>query len=395
MSRLRPLLLLILAGMTISLSGCHSDSGAPPQSTAPTATPTRIQFASIGSRGIFDPSLTQDAGTGRLWMSYSAVNPSVMWPTQNLNVVTTRLAFSDNGGTSWVEAGTTINNALDVTIPLAPPNNAGTWHHEVSKLVYDHDPAAPVNARWRLFWHHYLIVNDQRLFEHGWIGYKEASTPTGLAGATERKLFGALGYDAANNMQGGTTGSPVGGAPLIAFHTAFHQDLSGCAVLSEPGVVATASGLYLSILCGEAAPALNHRIVLMRCANPCDPTQATNWAYVRTIFQDVDAVAVGALNFSATDLFESGGKIYLMISPATNTPIPDAYNGCFVYEFSDIVTGTLTGGGTGITQIAGTPGSFNGACAYHAGATTAGFLYGEVLLTAPDLFRIFMSGRTL
>lgn len=370
--------------MCVAFSGCSdgSDAGAGSE----TAAPSRLLFAGIGSHGIFDPALTRDDTTGRLWLSYSAVDPSVMWPIQNVDVVKTRLAFSDNNGFSWTDSGSAVNAATDVTLPLVPPNSSGTWHHEVSRLLFD--PNGPAGARWRLMWLHYLLVNGDRRFEHGWIGYKEASTALGLAGATERKLIAALAYDVTNNVQGGATGSPVGGAPLISVQT-LHADLSACQVPTEPALLSTSANLYLVLDCVEAT--LNHRIVLLRCAQPCNVTIAGNWTYVRTIFQNADAAAIGFINFSAPDLFESSGKRYLVVSPASNLPFQDSYNGCLVYEFSDINAGTLVSAGLGIQQINGGAGTFNGACGYHA-SHSRGVMYGEVNPAATDKFRLFSSG---
>ena len=136
---------------------------------------------------------------------------------------------------------------------------------------------------------------------------------------------------------------------------------------------------------------MNHRIVLLRCTQPCDVTIPGTWTYIRTIFQNVDAAAIGFVNFSAPDLVESQGKRYVVVSPVSNTPFSDSYNGCRVYEFSDINAGTLTSGGPGIKQINGTAGTFNGACGYHP-SHTGGVVYGEVSPAATDKFRLFASG---
>ena len=39
-------------------------------------TQKKLTFTGVGSGGIFDPSVTKDPTTGKLWMSYSAVEPS-------------------------------------------------------------------------------------------------------------------------------------------------------------------------------------------------------------------------------------------------------------------------------------------------------------------------------
>ncbi len=378
--RILALLYIVLA---LGLAGCgNSNKSSPP----PPPASSRLTFPSVGSHGVFDAALTRDDPTGRIWMSYSAVDPSQQWPAQNVDVVTTRLASSDNNGTTWTDSGLVVNSATDVTLPLAPPNNAGTWQHEVSRVLYD--PNASAGARWRLMWHHYLQVNGRRVFEHGWIGYKEAATTLGLATATERKLFVGTFYDAQNNVQGGTTGSPLGGAPIIALHT-LHPDLNACLVFTEPGLLSTPTALYLALACAEVP--LNQRIILLRCAQPCDATVPGNWTYVRTMLRNTDAAAIGFVNFSAPELIESQGRRFLVVSPVSNQPFPDSYNGCLVYEFADLNAGTLVSGGTGLKQVNGTAGTFNGACGYHP-SHTGGVVYGQVDPTATDKFRLFASG---
>ena len=69
---------LIILTVCLSLSyGCGSSS---PDNPAPTFTlspsPERITFSGTGTLGIFDPSITRDPATGRLWMSFSSIDNS-------------------------------------------------------------------------------------------------------------------------------------------------------------------------------------------------------------------------------------------------------------------------------------------------------------------------------
>ena len=100
------------------------------------------------------------------------------------------LGHSDDSGATWVH-DKIISAYGDVTVGLAAPNNAGTWINEVSSLLYDANAVS--DSQWKLFWHHYLAINevnsanDGRHFEHGWLAYKSAATPTALDVATEHK----------------------------------------------------------------------------------------------------------------------------------------------------------------------------------------------------------------
>ena len=386
---LTPRLLLMLSLFAICLLqiGCSSSSS----SNTPVL-PERIIFTGIGTHGIFDPAITRDPSNGRLWMSYSAVDPSLSWPTQNYDVVSTRLAYSTNYGSSWTDSGTVVNAVLDVTLPRTAPN-AGTWINEVSQLIYD--PGAVAGERWKLMWHHYLLINGTRSFVDGWIALKMASTPEGLAAATEIKLFGAYLYDAANNTAGGTTLSPVGGAPLIQLNTALDAALNTC-VFSEPGMYATNDALYLSMLCVHI-PDINRQIVLFKCSSPCNTGSASSWTYLGTALQASDAAALGFdTGFSAPGLFEAGGAVNLVVTPVqtSDAPWPDYYSGCRIFRFANLDTAQLQTTGaqpTLIDSVNGTTGSFNGACTYHTSASYSGMLYSELNTSVTDRFQIYKS----
>lgn len=349
--------------------------------------PSMLDLGSVSTKGIFDPSLTYDSSTSKLWMSYSAADTSLnLNPSQT--VVSTRLAFSTDAGSTWTDSTLVANSSLDVALSFSGLPASGTWHNEVSRVIYD-PYSTNASNRWKLFSHHYLIINTtnpaiERRFEHGWIGYKSASTAENLAAATEIKLFGASGYDNANNTQAGQTGSPIGGAPVINLHS-LHSDLNNCAVFSEPGFLSTSSYIYMSIACFEIP---NVRIALLRCTQPCPVT--SGWSYVATLLQNTQASALGYINFSATELFDYNGSNYLMVTPEGTLGSPGIYHGCLVYKFTDINAGALLGSPTYIKEISGTANSFNGACGYTKESLT-GILYSEVNSSDLYSFQIFKS----
>ncbi len=380
----------ILWALALLLIGCGSSGGG---SSTGTVAAERITFAGVGSHGIFDPSLALDPANGRVWMSYSAVEPSVSWPTQNIDVIATRLAYSDNNGKTWTDSGTIVNNFLDVNLPLASPNNAGTWVNEVSQLIYD--PGAAVAERWKLLWHHYLIINGVRHFEHGWLGMKMADKPEDLGAAPEMKLFSGYLYDSSNNTAGGTSRSPVGGAPLVQLDTALDPALNTC-VFTEPGMYASNSALYVGLQCEHLADS-NRLIVLLKCASSSNPGSAASWSYLGTVLQKSDATAFGFdSGFAAPGMFASAGSLYLVVTPVqtSGAPWPDYYNGCRIFKFSNIDSALLQKTGsqpTLIGSVDGSAGSFNGACGFHSSATNSGMLYSEANTSVIDKFQVFMS----
>lgn len=348
--------------------------------------PEKLTVGSVSNLGIFDPALTFDSTTNILWMSYSGVNTSAqVEPTQR--VVSTRLASSTDGGATWSDQAVVLAGIDNVSLSFPGLPAQGAWQNEVSKILYDPN-SVNANDRWKLLTHHYLEVKTtdssaDRRFEHGWISYRKASTPLLLASATEVKLFSAGLYDSANNSLGGTTGSPLGGAPVYTLQT-LHPELNNCLIFTEPGLLSTATKLYLSLICVEAA---NFRVALFSCNQPCAVT--SGWSYVKTLLQNSEAAALGYLNFSASELFTFQNENYLMVSPEGVTGVPGIYHGCYVYKFTDIATGTLTST-TPSKKIEGTMNSFNGACTFHASARN-GFYYSEFNAQSSDVFRIFKS----
>lgn len=352
----------------------------------------QISFASQSEIGIFDPNLAAKPNDNHVWMSYSEVTQSTLWPQQNFHVVSTKLAVSNNQGEDWLGVAV-LNPAQDVTVQLAAPFNAGTWVSEVSSLVYD--KAADDEEKWKLIWHHYLQINSDRKFEHGWFGYKSAASPQELATAEEIKLFSGFGYDSINNTENSITQTPVAGTPKIML-SQLHDDLSACLIATEPGFYSTESSLYLSLNCIEINPS-NNRIVLLSCAHPCDVSQPLSWVYVKTLLNNNDAISQGFERFSATDLFESNGNTYLWVTPVSSSPFDEAYNGCVAYQFSDLTTGELVnvnGKLKPVLQLDGLENTFYGACAYHQAAEKAGIIIGEVFPTQTEVFRMFKTQAT-
>ncbi len=380
---------LILAGTMISACAAQSQVNQQP----PGKLGQLVSVGEVSRGGIFDPSVADTPPGQRAWMSYSAVDPSPRWPTKNSRTITTRLAYSDDRGATWKDLGSRVNELTEVE----QSGRGGTWSNEVSSLVFDTE--APAEERWKLFWHHYLTVDEDRKFENGWIGYKTAATPEGLREAKEVKLFGAKGYKELNDRAGGVTGSPLGGPPAIQVHRL--QSDGGCIVLSEPGVMATPSGIYFASNCFEfniLPPGITSKIVLLKCASPCHPTSPAAWRFAGTFLRDKDASAFGGDSFSGSDLFTQNGQAYLIVSPVSSRPVHGAYNGCLVFRIADLETAKLEqtqGRFVPVKEIRGRPNTFNGACTYAPAVSAAGFIYGEIKFADKPLFQIYRTGDGL
>jgi hypothetical protein len=344
--------------------------------TSATAALAEIAMAGAPDHGIFDPSVAGD-GTGALYMSLSGVASATPGGTFAKAGVRTYLAVSADLGSSWKLAGA-VNPDIGVTLGQAPTN--GRWQNEVSALVYD--ALAPKETRWKLIWHQYLNIDGTRKFEHGWIAYKQASTPGGLAAAKPMKLFTGAAYDAVNDNPAGWTRSPIAGAAVNKMQQ-LAPALGTCIAASEPGFLSKADALYMSLVCFKSGSAgITNDVFLLKCARPCNAAAPGAWKYTGTALTTADAQTLGLGKFSASDLFSNNGQDFITVSPEGNTPVPGAYQGCNVFRFATIASGKVArdAGGRPIpaASVNIAPGSFNGACSYQPAGANKGLLAGRI-----------------
>ncbi|MCB0365360.1 MAG: hypothetical protein H6624_08550 [Bdellovibrionaceae bacterium] len=388
---------IILISLIIGGVGCSSEDNRdgeeePIPEPPPVPLEAEIRLPSQGENGLFDPSLDQVPGSGRVYMSYSSVAPSLMWPMFNGHSVHTRLAYSDDGGRVWADSNLALNENKDVTLQVPEfAHHAGTWHSEVSKLAYD-----PRSGQWLLIWFRYLLINHERMFAHSWFSFKQASLPENLPSATEYKLMGAGAYDSRNNTKDGSTGSPIGAPPLMMLNQ-LHPELARCGVISEPGILVQGDSLYLAMNCHELLPVEETRIILLRhrCSPlGCDYLDPAQWSFVSTLLAEADAQRLGFRNWTASDLFEYSGEFYILLTGTSNQPWERAYSGCEVFKFSNLDQGVLVSDGNGPVRFGSVIGGgerFRGACAFHKGLTEGGILLSQAYPEDTRTFRLFRS----
>jgi hypothetical protein len=365
--------------MVVALASCGGGGGS---SNAPT-TPSAVELAIVGTpgtSGVFDPAPASD-GTSALWMSHSMVRPSPN--LASMNQVRTRIATSVDGGRTWTDLGIDPNGlAYD---DFEVPDGAGgrqwaTWRYEVSRLL--HDPDDIPSRRWKLLWHRVLAIDSGPIFQDSWIGLSTAPAITGPWGA-ERKLFTGSDYNA-------TDMNAFIGAPEFPLATLSPVQLGGCAVPTEPGILARTDGIYVSLQCAPAG-----KIVLLRCDRAF-----SSCSYLGDVLAASEAAQFSqsgqSLNgFSASELVEAGGSVYLIATGYE--PPPDTYRGCLVFRFADLGSAALERSGGKpvlVKRVTGSGGSFNGACGYHAAASGSGIIYSE-FSSANQRFHLFRSGINL
>lgn len=351
-----------------------------------------IVFPGIGDRGIFDASLERERRSRRVWMSYSAV-AQVAVAGVPIDHVSTRLAVSQDRGETWADQGVVLNSAQAEALPPAGFGTApAVWQHEVSRLVYDR--RAPESERWKLFWHRYLQVddgipmNDDRKFQHGWIGLRTAAQPAALALAPERKLFSAALYDVTPAVA--AYNDAILGPPEVRGDE-LDPSLADCLAFTEPGATATLRGLYLSLVCGTANPAAR-RIIVLRWPYPDGP-----WEYLGVALDAASAAGIdaGYTGFSAPDLYSRGRRVFLIASP-TASPF-DFYSGCLVFRLQSPHDAALRdrdadGRPDVLLAVPGDPGGFSGACGYSPWSRHSGLILGRAQLADPVRYHLVETG---
>lgn len=399
--------LLISLFVVFFLGACGGSSSS---SSFAAPTPERIIITGSGSLGIFDPSVTRDPDTSRLWMSYSSVDTSIYHDPSTYWAVSIRLAYSDDDGVTWQDGGVVV--APNVETILGPmtenhptgsilEDSEGIWQSEMSSLI--HDPSATEGEQWKLIWVQYLHVDTTSYFaDHSWIAMKMALTPLGLETATPVKLFGGAGLQPDGSNAGSPVFSPTGGIPVIQLNTDIPQAIDGqdvselnWCIFAEPGLTATVSAVYLAIYCADAsAVPITEYIVYFRCSSPCTMTNAASWEYLGRLLSPTDAqTATGDHHYQAPAFVEKNGTTYLLVTPVDTTS-GDGYSGCRVYEFNDVNSNQLRRNNGQLVEVAridGDANTHNGACAAFSG------LDGGILLSqfgtkgTADAFKIIKS----
>lgn len=343
--------ILVILFTLLTITACN-DSNNDNKPTSDYPQPIEIDLIPSGhaAKGIFDPSTEYDPETGKIWLSYSAVDESPSFNATTDWVVSTRLAYSEDNGASWTDYGA-VN-------PFEEVSDLGTFVHEVSTIVYDsRDTSEP----WKLFWLKYFILpNNSRNFSYSWIGVKSAVTPEGLTTATEKRLFAGSIYEDA--------------VDIIQLNTELDMELNKCLAFTEPGVVSTSSALYMSLGCLYSAGTQQDVILLKFTGDSSNITDSTEWSYLGTLLESANASTHGSYTrYTGSELVEKDDDYYLLVSPGSDTPVDAHYNGCLVYQIPDLNTPSITyqdelAVGLGRDD-------FYGSCDYNSHLSELGILY--------------------
>lgn len=171
-------------------------------------------------------------------------------------------------------------------------------------------------------------------------------------------------------------------------------DLNLC-VFAEPGLHATNSAVYLAIFCADATTdPITEYLVYFRCNSPCDMTSSASWEYLGRLLTPADAqAATDDDHFQAPALVEKDGKTYLIVTPVDTTS-NNRYNGCRVYEFSDVNSNQLrrsSGQLVEVTRIDGDASLHHGACAAYSELAGGILLSQFEASSTAETFKIYKS----
>lgn len=277
-------------------------------------------------RGYGDPSLEYDSATGTLWLSYSWLNIEISDagppPVFDLGV-RTHLARSDDNGNSF----TFVRAVNDMAMEAHPDTGVMGWSvHEVSTLVKE--PAGDWQVLWYKYFNPFGTVTgvDER---QEYLYWRTTAATPGQLGDVSEVWATALAT------------SPSWGAP-INFNDI--PELADCVTLTEPGLFSFNNDIFLASSC-LIADASGRRVDLERLV--LLKQTANGYSYVGDILDASDAADLGVDVIQQADISVArDGSIILIVTPIILDADP-SHQGCVVFTFDDLATGTLVRDGSG------------------------------------------------
>ena len=315
-------------------------------------------FGQVGSGrlGSFDPSHEDDP--------HSVVDISA----NGNGVVSTKISYSDNNGLAFTDISV-VNPSTDLNAYLS-------WNNEVSSLLYDPSELSS-GSKWKIIWEKHLVnklkTPDPRDFGYSWIAMKGAASPISQW-SPEVKLLAGTAYNPNNTL------SP--GHPLFQLPAS----MSDCLVLTEPSTLAAPDGFYLSVNCARSATVSDTRIPLVKFRRASsgvvletkgDLLTPYDVLMFRSLYGGILPELNSIASFSATELVEKNGRIYLLATPVD---AQSKYLGCTVFEISNIENATIARWGSFpklVSYVQGRKETFRGACPYSKNSTGSGIVLSQ------------------
>ena len=286
-------------------------------------TPITIQNDNSPS-GVYDPSILHTSD-GVLWLSYSSVYYYNNTSSQLVQDVGTRIARSNDGGTTFTHVATVASPAVATVTDTDPNRSAcglasctGRWVYETSWLIEDASDPDP-NRRFKLFAHKYFLyppkTANPTLYHLGAIVMWTASAPD-ATWSSETSLLGwnLTPPELTPNHIVNSLDSSLGACLLVA---------EGTATVSDGQIDLAFACPYLDPNAGNE---VTQKIILLRSTDHLSSLQ-----YVTTLLTPADAVQFGAHHFSAPAMITTQDNAPILLATQV---INDRYAGSRVFPLA-------------------------------------------------------------
>ena len=323
-------------------------------------------LATLGSgqapfRGYADPSLTFDAQSNTLWLSYSWLSTAVEVlgpPPQPDFLVSTHLASSTNSGASFEFVREINQNTL-----IAHPDNGeqGWLTHEVSTLTRSAD------GDWQVLWLQYFDPVGELERGDFLLNRSVANSPAALGDVIEPWIRTAA------------TSESFGAIERLSSI----QELADCTIFTEPALFNDEQNTYLAMNClvirDSARQSEEDRLFVLRQSE-----SGESYEYLGILINNADAESLGGDVLEQADFVVArDGRLLLLATPIRHDAQPP-HQGCVALEVESLANATMrrtsSGGLVERARItADGDGLGPGLCTYHAESDTG------IILAIPKL----------
>jgi len=286
----------------------------------------KISGATKDVAGIFDPSISYDRKSGKVWMAYTVGEKS-----KNLNGgmllhvrIASALAKNCEG---WIQAKGGFEGKTDDILGADAQTvfRSGTWRVETPTLVHDPEDKG---REWKLYAYKYFWDNDpthalQLARRYGMIVYKYATDPAADNWSTEQWLF-APAY--------GHLPPPYGQMAMMHLND-LNESLKNVEVYSRPSVIVR-DGMLVMTLSAFTEGTSPDRIIMIVSGD-----HGKSWKYMGTPLRVLDLKGIEPYTrLSGASLIEQDGIVYLAVVLGN---AQQHGQGTFIFSFDDFTKGHL------------------------------------------------------